>query len=304
MPYLACPRDGTSPLTLDTQACAGDVVRQGVISCQSCGLRFEVAGGIPILMPMESGPIAQIKDQEIEARNRAYRRHQPNADLDELVRYPELDALRKAVADCRGLTVLDAGCGVGKMTQVLGGAARVIGIDFAYDGLLNFDAAGHRLLDLVQGDVCRLPFRSGVFDLAISSQLLEHLPSKESRTGFLAQAARTLKAGARFVITVYNWDRNRSEKGVSKEGFHPNGIFYHCYSREELIEELAPHFKVEAVWGVQVLLPWTYQFVRALGRKYRYWDRLWWGRPRALLYSNLLLAICRRHSGNAPIPLP
>ena len=293
---LSCPEDGFWPLRLEVRLRSGGRVQEGEIHCSSCGRQFCIRGGIPTFLQMDSGELAEIKRREIGARDKSYHGyHKKEEDtLDEWERYPELDALQAAIQNCHGLTVLDAGCGVGKMTQLLRDSARIAAIDFSFEGLRSFGFRDHTRLDLIQADVCRLPLRENSFDLAISSQVLEHIPSQALRAAFFAQLARVLKPGGRLVLSVYNWGRNRSERGVPKEGFHRSDIFYHCYVPEELRAEMEVNFHVHDIWGVQVVLPKTYRLVRALGKHCRYWDRLWRKKPIALAYSSLLMAICTR----------
>jgi ubiquinone/menaquinone biosynthesis C-methylase UbiE len=176
------------------------------------------------------------------------------------------------------------------MTQVLRSAREIVATDFSFQALLNFGFKHPNLL-LMQCDVCQLPLPSNSFDLAMSSQVLEHIPNQQSRLQFMQQLARVLKPGGRLILTVYNWDKNRQAHAVPKEGIHKSDIFYHCYSAEELTGELGQFVKIEKLWGVQTVLPKTYRLVRALGSNYRYWDRLWRRTEIGRAYSNLLLAV-------------
>jgi SAM-dependent methyltransferase len=208
-------------------------------------------------------------------------------------RRPEFDALRAAVGSCRGLRVLDVGCGIGQMTSAVQGASQVVGLDLASNGLRNFRAPRGARAHVVEGDATQLPFRQA-FDLVVSSQLLEHLESPTERDQCLGELKRVLEVDGRCVLTTYNWDVGRQHAGLAKEGFHPDGIYYYCYEAQELRDALARHFTVEAVWGVGVVLPKTYRAIVALGRYRRHWDRLWWRRSPSLSYGKLLLGILRR----------
>jgi hypothetical protein len=104
------------------------------------------------------------------------------------------------------------------------------------------------------------------------------------------------------VITTYNWDRGRRDRGIPKEGLHGTGIYYYCYDAEEFRTELSQHFEVEAMWGVDVVLPGTYRLVNALGSKQIYWDRLWRARALSLPFGRLLLAIGHRRGPTKTAP--
>lgn len=291
---LACPGDQTAPLVLHGAVRAGRRIQEGELVCPTCKGRFLIVAGIPRFLTADEEPSGDLKRREIEVRDAASRQRRSYELPPE--RFPEIDALRSAVGDCAGLRALDAGCGVGLMTPAVAAASRVMALDFSWQGLLKFRCPNGATVELIHGDVCRLPFRQEAFDVAMSSQVLEHMPSKELRRGFLAELHRTLKAGGRLVITTYNWDRARRQTGVPKEGVHRNVIFYYCYEPEEFRDELAREFEVEAIWGIRVLLPRTYRLVAALGKNSIYWDRVWRRTPLAQVYGKLLLAIGRHRS--------
>ncbi len=286
---LACPKDGAFPLRLHEDVRTGDRITAGHLQCPHCRSSFPISSGVALFLKIDN-EMADAQRQEMKARDWGYGQR-TRFDL-EWQRMPEFDAIRSAVGDCEDKCVLDAGCGFGPMTSTVKKAARVVGIDFSLQGLLHFQFPDPDRVDLIQGDVCRMPLRDNVFDLVISSQVIEHLPSRELRLKFIAETARLLKPGGYFVITVYN--AARREAGEPKEGFHESGIFYHMYDVEEFREDLSRSLRVERMQGVQVYLPRTYRFVHTLKRYSVYWDRLWRSRRIALSHSRLLLAAGRR----------
>jgi SAM-dependent methyltransferase len=68
------------------------------------------------------------------------------------------------------LCVLDAGCG---STQLLNRCPQIVGMDFGLRKVRFMRRPGRRL---VNGSTFALPFKSAVFDIVISSQVIEHLP--------------------------------------------------------------------------------------------------------------------------------
>jgi SAM-dependent methyltransferase len=94
--------------------------------------------------------------------------------------------------------VVDLGCGSGRAllwNRDRGAAA--VGIDISPF----FSADARRDVDLLLGDLRRLPFADGVFTKAWSLDVLEHL-SPEALRAMLAEAARVLKpGGGLFVYT-------------------------------------------------------------------------------------------------------
>ena len=108
------------------------------------------------------------------------------------------DMLREFLAPRSGELVIDLGCGSGRTllwNRDLG--ATMMGIDIS--PFFSHDA--RREVDLMLGDLRKLPFADNTFDKAWSLDVLEHL-SPEALQGMLAEANRVLKpGGALFVYT-------------------------------------------------------------------------------------------------------
>jgi dolichol-phosphate mannosyltransferase len=93
-------------------------------------------------------------------------------------------------------TVLDIGCGYGEFLNHVR-AARRIGVD------LNPDARSALApgIEFHVGDVRRLPFLPDEsIDVAFTSNLLEHLPSKKDVEVLLREARRVLKRGGHLIL--------------------------------------------------------------------------------------------------------
>jgi SAM-dependent methyltransferase len=91
----------------------------------------------------------------------------------------------------------------------------------------------------VQGDVCDLPFRDGVFDAVVNIQVLEHI--KEPHV-CVAEMARVLKPGGQLILTtVQDWEIHQ----------HPHDFFrYTKYGLEYLFEKAGLKSSVEALGGL------------------------------------------------------
>ena len=106
------------------------------------------------------------------------------------------DLIRKHLLP--GQRVLDAGCGrYLRFCKELSDTASVVGIDL--DSVLETD--NHAAPFAVRGDVSRLPFPSGHFDMVISRSVVEHL---EEPAKVFQEFARVLKPGGKAVIITPN----------------------------------------------------------------------------------------------------
>ena len=110
-------------------------------------------------------------------------------------------AVRAAVGEVRGLSVLDLGCGTGRHSLWLVSAGAIVtGVDFS-EGMLAEARRkpGGEAVRFVVHDLHRpLPFASE-FDLVVSGLVLEHLRELD---GFFAESHRILKPGGRAVVSA------------------------------------------------------------------------------------------------------
>jgi SAM-dependent methyltransferase len=108
------------------------------------------------------------------------------------------DMMRRMLDLQPGQPVLDLGCGAGKMALFArGDGVHAAGVDAAPFFLAGAAAA----VDLVRGDLRRLPFRKGAFTAAWSIDVLEHL-DEAGVAELLVEARRVLAPrGALFVYT-------------------------------------------------------------------------------------------------------
>jgi SAM-dependent methyltransferase len=108
------------------------------------------------------------------------------------------DMLRAFLAPSSSDRVVDLGCGSGRtLLWNRDWGATLTGIDIAPF----FSREARRDVDLLIGDLRRLPFADGTFTKAFSLDVLEHL-SPDALRGMLAEASRVLApGGALFVYT-------------------------------------------------------------------------------------------------------
>jgi SAM-dependent methyltransferase len=101
-----------------------------------------------------------------------------------------------------GRWMLDAGCGAGRFAQVAAQkGARLVAVDLSSA----VDAAAETMrampnVDIIQGDIAKLPLKRGVFDFAYSIGVIQHTPD---RARCIQSVARAVKAGGAFTFTIY-----------------------------------------------------------------------------------------------------
>jgi SAM-dependent methyltransferase len=94
------------------------------------------------------------------------------------------------LTDPNRLTLLDIGCGSGWSTHALACAGYdASGIDLNAHG---FEASPLRNMRLQEGSALKIPFPDETFDVVVSFQVIEHLPSPERA---LEEMARVCRAG-------------------------------------------------------------------------------------------------------------
>lgn len=97
-----------------------------------------------------------------------------------------------------GSKILDVGCGIGILMKRLAASKQCdcYGIDISQVALQYIYQQGFR------GQVCRLPFlglKDGIFDIAVATELLEHLQNPQDG---LKEMKRVVKLGGALVLSV------------------------------------------------------------------------------------------------------
>ncbi|MEX2140903.1 MAG: class I SAM-dependent methyltransferase [Pirellulales bacterium] len=171
----------------------------------------------------------------------------------------EKESILAALQPSADDVVIELGVGTGRMASAYAPLVRgVLGVDLSRRSLeiarSRLEAVGAKFC-LVQSDVCRLPIKTGCFGKAVSPEVFEHLLSAQARNDGLAEAARILGPGGRFIITVYHYSmlkrlRNALQSGrCLKEDYGPDYAF--SFSRSEFKEWLSSHFEVESITGIR-----------------------------------------------------
>ena len=128
----------------------------------------------------------------------AYHQEAPSHPIEILKQRRRMEVLAGLLPDQVG-SVLVIGCGRGEELEVFRG--RVTAIDWSLTGLAV--AREHRSEPMLsQADACHLPFRSGIFDTVICSEVIEHIPAAEKA---LSEMARVLRPAGRLVLSTPNY---------------------------------------------------------------------------------------------------
>jgi SAM-dependent methyltransferase len=173
------------------------------LHCSCCGTTYVVADGhLALSPPVAVGEGTLYADEEFHER------------MEVTDAPPVLSAGVKAdmAGHMLGLgtpgapaRVLDLGCGAGKFAlHAAEKGARVTGIDLA-PFFLPRAVAG---IDLVQGDLRRLPFRKGTFDAGYTLDVLEHL-DEPGVVEILVEARRVLRPGAALFVYTHAMESSR-----------------------------------------------------------------------------------------------
>jgi SAM-dependent methyltransferase len=95
--------------------------------------------------------------------------------------------------------LLDVGCGLGTEAGFLAKRGfRAIGIDLSEEAVQRA-ARLHRLSHFCVGDAVRLPFRDGVFDVAVDRGALHYLP-REAHRAYESELQRVLRPHAKLFL--------------------------------------------------------------------------------------------------------
>jgi SAM-dependent methyltransferase len=108
--------------------------------------------------------------------------------------------IRTFLPSCRGMRILEVGCGSGKLLELLKPTNEVVGVDASADGIA---ACASRRIESYCMDPSSepLPFPNESFDIVICLETMEHMMSPYYAA---MEVRRVLKNGGRFVCSVPN----------------------------------------------------------------------------------------------------
>ncbi len=257
---LRCPDGCKDELTLhSTQNEEQAEVQTGLLECSRCGNRYPIEHGIARMLPLSlrtqpanSDVEVQCKQSEMQARDDQAGHYDRIWWLNLFSRI-EIPATLAMLQIQRDDQVLEAGCGTGRMTPDFASRCRrLIAADYSWQSLLRCRRKvlekNIRNVDLIQADICHLPLAANSFHRVVSCQVLEHIPTPESRDRAVSELARVSTAGGRIVLSAYQysiWMRLFNHR----EGQHDGGIYFYRFTRKEFQRLLSAKMRVKRITG-------------------------------------------------------
>lgn len=183
--------------------------------------------------------------------------------------------------------ILDVGCGEGLLVEKFAAEGyQIWGVDLNY---------GSSFVHL--GDLCRLPYPTGTFDLLFCLDAIEHLDLLSQQTA-LDEMARVLRPGGQAVFAIPNLAHLESRWNFLRRGqlLRTANIKKHPGDRpigEYLTMMTHAGFRLVECTGIKMTLP---EGIRSwLGHKLSERIVYWTGAPASLCFLNIL--VCQKKDG-------
>jgi SAM-dependent methyltransferase len=178
-------------------ACHGSLNGQpSALTCAACGRQY--GGPSPDFLDLRPKEGFEEQTKYLDEALHADARHERVSPplLGSKIRN---DMLREFLVPQPGDLIVDLGCGSGRgLLWNRDWGAHAVGVDIAPF----FAQESRQQVDLLLGDLRRLPFADGTFTKAYSLDVLEHL-SPEALRGMLKEAARVLIPGGRLFVYTH-----------------------------------------------------------------------------------------------------
>lgn len=136
----------------------------------------------------------------------------------------------------------DVGCGNGKYLNVRDRDVYNIGTDRSFN-LVSISRDKNPHNQLFTADSLKLPFRSNVFDSAISIAVIHHFSNPDLRIQALSELIRILRVGG--TLLVYVWAIEQDEKKFKQQDNFVPWHLQNNYETEQQVETLGPEIVKE-----------------------------------------------------------
>jgi SAM-dependent methyltransferase len=194
--HLVCPAC-QSALTLQIGHQTGDDIEAGALHCGRCVVEYPIERFVPRFVP------AKNYSSSFGFQWNRFRRTQLDSTTGQPITMRRFFAQSGwTAAEMNGRWTLDLGCGAGRFAEVaLAAGARLVAVDYstAVDACRQ-NLGSHPMLDVVQADVYRLPFRRRTFEVVYCFGVLQHTP--DVRAAFAALVDQ-VAPGGRIAIDLY-----------------------------------------------------------------------------------------------------
>ena len=189
-------------------SCAAELTASGsTLTCGSCGRRYAAVGGDYLDLRPET-PFAEMTKYADEAMHEGGRHDRVSPPL--LSAGIRNDMLRRFLDIRRDDRVVDLGCGSGRVLVWNGTrGAHLTGIDVS----AHFAVEARETVDLIVGDLRRLPLADRAFNKAFTLDVLEHL-SRDALVTMLGETARVLEPGGKLFVYTHVRKNSRLALGL------------------------------------------------------------------------------------------
>lgn len=203
LPLLSCP-NCQHDLALSEQKVENDAIIDGSLKCGHCGRSFAVVNGVPrMIVDLEDRKDlsdswgfewSKVADGRLETNT--YYGQTEEEEVNHFFNYMGISP-----EELCGKTVLDAGCGCGRLTRALGRYAdQVYGIDIAssIDRIHDYCRPTGNV-HIIQADILNIPFKELSFDFVFSKLAIcyVHQPEQAFR-----KLSMVVKPSGRLFISV------------------------------------------------------------------------------------------------------
>jgi SAM-dependent methyltransferase len=196
--YLVCPQCGKGALREEdpAQSCGAHGEEPADLRCGECAAGFPIVSGIPRFVPNEG------YSNSFGFQWNLHRRTQLDSFSGLPISRQRLFGVTGWPETLQGTTILEAGCGAGRFTEILlTTGADVVSFDYSTAVEANHANNGENAsLSIFQADIFNIPLRQASFDKVLCLGVLQHTPDPERAFRSLAKHVRP---GGELVIDVY-----------------------------------------------------------------------------------------------------
>ena len=189
-----------------------------------------------------------------------------------------------------GAKILDIGCGLGDISNLLSSFGTVDGVDLS-PAATEIAAQRFPHARFSHGDFFDVEFEDGRYNLAVSSEVFEHV-TLEQRDEFLAKIERALAPGGYLILTTPNELLSRHLQDLDQP-------LENHFTPDELREAVERRFDVLVLGSIQAFFPLqcyrsrAWQVLRLLAYSIPF-GRWFWERPAAAGLRGLYLVLLAR----------